>query len=116
MVINTTYNEARKRYSDTFFSFDWYSVLTKDLKKALGQNGIIDLNDTQLSVSMSQFTGKGKYPKGTLLPYVLCTDEVKFNDTCVEQVLFSSKTGYYLYRIIDPAFLDVDYIKDYYEE
>ena len=105
----------RKRKTDTFFSFDFYSVLTKDLKAAMGENGVIDLKSTSLRVSMDQFTGEGKYPAGTLFPYVLCDEEIIFNEDSMEQVLYSEETNYYLYKVLDPAILDVDLIF-FYEE
>ncbi len=105
--------DMRKRKTDTFFSFDFYSVLTKDLKAAMGENGVIDLRTTSLRVSMDQFTGDGKYPAGTLFPYVLCGEDVIFNEDSVEQVLYSPETNYYLYKILDPAILDVDLIMFY---
>jgi len=116
LIINASKTEGRKRLADTFFSFDWYSVLTKDVSKALGPEGIIDLNKTQLSVSMPFFTGSGKYPEGTVFSYVLCSGDIRFHEGTVEPVFFSPETGYFLSRVINPGFLDVDYIRDYYEE
>ncbi|MBR0228219.1 MAG: hypothetical protein IJQ62_07715 [Clostridia bacterium] len=114
LLIHTA-RDMRKRKTDTFFSFDFYSVLTKDLKAAMGENGVIDLKSTSLRVSMDQFTGEGKYPAGTLFPYVLCGEEIIFNEDSMEQVLYSEETNYYLYKVLDPAILDVDLIF-FYEE
>ena len=82
----------------------------------LGPEGVIDLTSVQLPISIPQFASSRAYPKGSCFSYVLCSDDVRFNDSCVDQVLYSAKTGYYLYKVIDTSMLDVDYIKDYYNE
>ncbi|MBO4299269.1 MAG: hypothetical protein J5998_10740 [Clostridia bacterium] len=116
LMISTEKLEAKKRRVESFFSIDWYSTLTSGLNKVIGSDGTVDLNKASIPVSLTQFAGIKKYPKGTTFSYVLCTKDIKFNENCVEQVLYSKETGYYLYRLLDPGFLDVDYIKDYYEE
>ena len=116
LVINNDKFETGKRRLETFLSVDWYSVYTSGLNRVLGENGAIDLSNTALTVSMGNFVSSRRYPKGTTISYVLCTKDVLFNESCVEQVLYSKDTGYYLYKVLDPAFLDVDYIKDLYEE
>ena len=116
LIVNASNTQGRKRKTETFFNFDWYSMLNKGLNKVLGPDGVIDLNTTELPVSMSQFLASKNYPMGTTFAYVMCSKDVRFNESCVEEVLYSKETGYHLYRLVDPAFLDVDYIKDYYEE
>ncbi len=116
LIISTEKLEAKKRKIETFFAFDWYSVLTKDLKRLIGPNGVIDVCGVEMPVSLKQFASGSKYPKGTAFDYVLCTDDIRFNARCVEQLLYSRETGYTLYRVIDPTVLDVDYVKDVYEE
>ena len=115
LIVSTEKLEDRKRTIEAFFSFDWYSALTSGLNKVLGPDGVIDLNEVQIPVSMTQFTSTRSYPKGTTFAFVLCTDDIRFNENSVEQVFFSEDTGYRLYRLIDPSRLDVDFLKDYYE-
>ena len=116
LIVSTEKLEDEKRTIEAFFSFDWYSALTSGLNKVMGPDGVIELNETQIPVSMTQFTSTKSYPKGTNFAYVLCTKDIRFSEDSVEQVLYSEGTGYYLYRLIDPSMLDVDYLKDYYEE
>lgn len=116
LIINNSKLEAKKRKADTFFSFDWYSVLASDIKTVLGPDGVIELTTTQLPVSLKQFASDRQYPQGIYFPYVLCSNDVQFNEKSVELLLYDSKTGYYLYRIINPAVLDFDYVKGYYSD
>lgn len=116
LIISTEKLEKNKRAIEAFFSFDWYSTLTSGLKKVIGPEGVIDLTQAQIPVSMTQFTNTKTYPKGTAFSYVLCLKDIRFNGNCVEEVLYSKGTGYHLYRLLDPSFLDIDYIKEYYEE
>ncbi|MBR6185789.1 MAG: hypothetical protein IKQ41_05950 [Clostridia bacterium] len=116
LVISKDKLEGKKRRIETVFSFDWYGVLTKDLKKALGPDGVIDLTKTQLTSCMTMFTGNRKYPKGTEINYVLCTDDVLFDAASVELLFYDPKTGFNLYSVKDQTCLDVNYILDYYDE
>lgn len=116
LVISSAKLDAKKRRMETFFSFDWYAVLTSDLNKALGENGVIDLNSTQLLSCMTQFMPDRKYPLGLEIRYVLCTDDVLLNLDSANILYADIRTGYNLYQLYDTTRLDVDYIKDYYDE
>ena len=116
LVISNDKLEDNKRTIEAFFSFDWYSALTNGINRVIDSDGIINLNETGIPLSMTQFTSVKYYPVGTTFDYVLCLDDVQFNENCVEQVLYSEETGYHLYKLVDPAYMDIDYIADYYEE
>ncbi|MBQ9211544.1 MAG: hypothetical protein IJ153_07590 [Clostridia bacterium] len=116
LVINNEKLENQKRKSETFLSMDYYSALTSGINKVMASNGFIKLQEAEIPISMTMFTQQSKYPKGTTFDYVLCTKDVKFSEDTVIQVFYSEGTGYYLYQVVDPEYLDVDYLKGLYEE
>ena len=116
LVVSTEKFETAKMRLETFMSFDWYSMLTNGLASVLGENGEIDLTQTRLPISMTQFVKDTRYPEGTEISYILCRDDIRWNEDSVELVFHSDRTGYSLYENLDPELLDVDYINGLYNE